>query len=95
MGRVLVGAPEGVSGDLLPIPVVTVDPVFSDLDQGGAYSYLIAKHLARDRPGGDPHRGFTGTGATAPTVITDAIFLQVAVIGMTGAELVLDVVIVF
>src|SRR6185369_4833997 len=54
----------------------------------------LSQDLARDGAGGDPHRGLARRGAPAAAIIAHAVFLPVGVIGVAGAEEILDLAVV-
>ena len=85
LGGLGIRAEEGVAIHLLPIPVPAVDPMRAHLHQRATHA--AARHnLARNRPGGDPHRGFARRGAPAAARIADAVFRVIGEIGVARAE---------
>src|SRR6185503_16378602 len=54
------------------------------------YGKLLSEILARDRAGRDAHDGLTRGRAAAPAVVTNAVLLLIRVVGVAGAEAVLD-----
>ena len=56
---------------------------------------LLVQVFSRDRAGRNPHRGLACRRAAATTIVTDAVFLVIRVIGVAGTELVLDIAVVF
>ena len=56
---------------------------------------LILEEFFRNRTGCHPHRGFAGRGTPPATVITEAVFLRVGVVGMAGTKGVGDIAVIF
>src|SRR6185437_6561680 len=88
--RLAVGRPEGIVVDRVPIPARAVDAVGAHLDQRATDGDTGSQDLARDRAGGDAGRGLARRGAAAAAMVADAVFLPIGVVGMAGAEAVLD-----
>ena len=57
-----------------------------DLHQRAADAHAVAQHLARNRAGGDAHRGLPRRGPAAAAIVADAVFQLVGEIGMAGPE---------
>src|SRR5262249_30628048 len=55
---------------------------------------LFGEIFASDRAGGDPHHGLARRSPAPATMITQAVFLLVGVVGMTGAKAVLEPIVV-
>src|SRR5690606_32048503 len=53
-------------------------------------SVAVLQILAGDAPGRHPHGGLPGRGAAATAIVADAVLVLVAVIGVGGAKLILD-----
>ena len=79
--------------DLVPAPIGAVDSVRPDLDQRAAHAH-VRHDLARDGAGGNAHRGLARAGPARTPPIAHAIFGEIGVVGVTGAELVLDLAVV-
>ena len=94
LGGLRVRAPKGIVANLVPVPAFAVDPVRSHLDQGTANLDPAAQDLAGDGAGGDANGGLAGAGAAAAAVVADAVLLEIGVIGVAGAEQILDVVVI-
>src|SRR6185503_13735976 len=54
------------------------------------YGKLLSEILARDRAGRDAHDGLTRGRAATAAVVTNAVLLLIRVVGVAGAEAVLD-----
>src|SRR6266446_5883838 len=85
-----VGAPEGIVGRGGPVPLGAVDLLAAGLQHGAADADGIAQDLAGDRARGHAHRALARRLAAAAAIVAHAIFLEVGVVGVGGAELVLD-----
>src|SRR5690606_37039873 len=81
---------ERVVLDLVPVPAGAVDAVGADLDQSTSDCDAVAQDLARDRAGGDAHRGLARARPAAAPVIADAVLGMVGEVGVARPELVLD-----
>ena len=51
----------------------------------------VGQVLARDRPGGDAHAGLARGSTATTTIVTLPVLLYVSVIGVSGAEFILDI----
>ena len=90
LGSFRIRTEEGVFVHRVPIPVGAVDFVRTDLHQRAAHAH--AWHdLACHGPARDPRGRLAGRGPARAAPIAHAVFLQIGVVRMTGAELVLDV----
>ena len=93
-GGFRIGAEEGVLADRIPVPALTIDGAFADLDQGGADGDAIAQNLAGNPAGGDTHGGLAGRRAAAAAIIADAVFHVIGVVRMAGPPFVADIAII-
>src|SRR6185312_17215255 len=78
---------------LLPRPAAAVHGVPADPHQRSAERHL-GDDPAGDGTGGHAHGGLAGAGASAAAIVAHAVLLPVGEVGVAGAELVLDVVVV-
>ncbi len=88
-----IGAEERVGVDGLPVPQRAVDLDIPDLHQRAANGDAV-DHLARHRAGGDACCRLARRRAAAAAEVAHAVLLPVGVVGVAGAELVLDVAVV-
>src|SRR5271156_3935050 len=89
-----VGAEERIARDLVPVPAIAFDREFAHPHQRATNAHG-RNDLARDRAGGHPRGGLARRGSPPATIIADAIFGLVDVIGVTRPILFLDVGVVF
>ena len=67
----------------------------ADLDDSAAQEDSVAKNAARHRACSYPRGSLARTGAATAAIVSDAIFLIVGIVGMTGAVPITDLTIIF
>src|ERR671913_307896 len=92
--RLAVGAPEGIVRRGVPVPLGAVDLLGAELDHGAAELDAVTQDLAGDGAGGDAHRRLARRLPAAAAIVAHAVFLEIGVVGVGGAETVLDLPIV-
>src|SRR5262249_60206870 len=90
LGFLGIGREERIAVDLVPIPARAVDLLGSHLDERAAPGHA-GHDLARDRAGGDPHRGLARRLPATAAIVANAILDVIGVVGVAGPILVLDV----
>src|SRR6516225_338179 len=85
---------ERIAVDLVPIPARAINPMRSHLHERAA-NLQPGHDLARDRSGGDPHRGLARRLAATAAIVAQAVFYVIRIIGMARPVFVLDIRIIF
>src|ERR1700722_18226798 len=88
-----VRAKERIAMNFAPVPTRAIDLMRADLNERAANRHS-GNDLARDRAGGDSHRGLSRRRPAAPAIVAQAIFGLVGEIGVARTALVFDLAIV-